>query len=92
MLTSATKQKHWHRTGSVWVAGPGQIKKKHVTSKRKKHATNFSFKLLVDLLEVRGFSFNFNEERSCREYPTSTYLLSVDSQHNNYNYYNSVTI
>ena len=56
MLTSATKQKHWHRTGSVWVAGPGQIKKNHVTSKRKKHATNFSFKLLVDLLEVRGFS------------------------------------
>ena len=37
MLTYETKQKQWHRTGSVWVAGPGQ--KKHVTTKRTKHAT-----------------------------------------------------
>ena len=59
---------------------------KNVTSKRTEHATNFSFKLFIDFLEVRGFS---PKERSYREYPISTYLLSVDSQHNNYN---SVTI
>ena len=28
MLTSATKQKEWHRAWSVWVAGPGHILKK----------------------------------------------------------------
>ena len=56
MLTSATKQKQWHRTGSVRVAEPEHILKKHVTSKRTKRATNFSFKLLIDFLEVRGFS------------------------------------
>ena len=46
MLTSATKQKEWHRAWSVWVAGPGHIFKKNVTSKRTKHGTNFSLKLL----------------------------------------------
>ena len=51
MLTSATKQKQWLRAGMVWVAGPG-----HVTSKRTKYATNFSFKLLNDFIDVRGFS------------------------------------
>ena len=58
MLTSGTKQKQWHRTGSVWVAGPGHLKKKNVTSKRTNHATNISLKLLIDVLEVRGFNPN----------------------------------
>ena len=51
MLTSATNLKQWLRAGLVWVAGPG-----HVTPKRTKHATNFSFKLLNDFIEVREFS------------------------------------
>ena len=56
MLMSATKQKQWHSAGSVCVAGPGyKFKMKHVTSKRTKHATNFSLKLLIDFLEVCGF-------------------------------------
>ena len=51
MLTSETKQKQWLMAGLVWVAGPV-----HITLKITKHATNFSFKLLNDLIEVRGFS------------------------------------
>ena len=38
MLTSATKQKQWHGGGSVWVAGPGHIKKKTFNIKKKNEA------------------------------------------------------
>ena len=40
MLTSATKQKEWQRTGSVWVTGPGQIEKKTTCNIEKNEACN----------------------------------------------------
>ena len=54
MLTSATKKTtQWLIAKLVWVAGSGLV-----TSKRSKHATNFSFKLLNDFIEVRGLSLD----------------------------------
>ena len=35
---------------------PNIFKEKHLSSKRTKHATNFSLKILIDFLEVRGLS------------------------------------
>ena len=35
---------------------PNIFKEKHLSSKRIKHATNFSLKILNDFHEVRGFS------------------------------------
>ena len=57
--------------------------KKPLNMKRIKHATNFSLKLLNYFLEVRGFSPDILTLK--RRYPTSTSLLSEDSQHNNHN-------
>ena len=59
--------------------------------KRTKHATNFSLKILNDIVKVRGFSPNILTlaRKELSEYSTSAYLVSVNSQHNNYD---SVTI
>ena len=63
------------------------FKKKHVTSKKTKCATNFSFKLLIDFLEVRGFSPDILTLVKKGAIGNTRFLLG--SQHNNYN---SVTI
>ena len=69
------------------------LRRKHVTLKRTKHATNFSFKFLSDFLEVRGFSPDIltwmKKGTIGNTRLRSTNLLSGDSQHINYK---SVTI
>ena len=52
ILTSASAQgQGWFRS-----EGPNIFKEKHLSSRRTKHATNFSLKILINFLEVRGFS------------------------------------
>ena len=63
------------------------LKRKHVTLKRTKHATNFSFKFLNDFLEVRGFSPDILT--LVKKGAIGNTRLLLDSQHNDYN---SVTI
>ena len=46
MLTSATKQKQWHRARSVWVAGPGHIFKKTFNIEKKKACNQFQVKTI----------------------------------------------
>ena len=62
------------------------ILKKYINSEKNETCYQFQLKILNDIVKVRGFSTNILTlaRKELSENSTSAYLVSVNSQHNNY--------